>query len=43
MLRGCLLKAKQKKYLLSLGYTPDEFEGVYSRTITQFQELEKYK
>ena len=43
MLRGCLLKAKQKEYLLSLGCTPDEFEGVYSRTITKFQELEKYK
>ena len=43
MLRGCLLKAKQKEYLLALGCTPDEFEGVYSRTITKFQELEKYK
>ena len=43
MLRGCLLKAKQKEYCLSLGCTEEEFEGVYSRAIVKFQELEKYK
>ena len=42
MLRGCLLKSKQKAYYLSLGCSPEEFEEVYLRAITSLQELEKY-
>lgn len=42
MLRKCLLKEKQKEYLLSYGCTLEEFEVVYSQRITEFQRLEKY-
>ena len=43
MLRGCLLKEKQKAYLLALGCTPGEFKEVYALAITNFQKLEEYR
>ncbi len=42
LLRGCLLKEKQKEYLLSYGCALEEFEAMYQHKITEFQALEKY-